>query len=108
MAQIRVVLADDHQVVREGTRRMLERESSIAVAGGAAIGVWASRLFISFFQAADKDVLRPPTMVPLVAWVDIGQISGAFIVALVVAQVIVIGSVLRKGVFQALRMGDQE
>jgi hypothetical protein len=39
---------------------------------------------------------------------DIGQISGAFIVALVVAQVIVIGSVLRKGVFQALRMGDQE
>jgi putative ABC transport system permease protein len=79
-----------------------------SVVGGAAIGVWASRLFIPFFQAADKDVLRPPAMVPLVAWMDIGQISGAFIVALVVAQVIVIGSVLRRGVFRALRMGDQE
>ena len=36
MSQIRVLLVDDHQVVREGLRRMLELEEDIAVAGEAA------------------------------------------------------------------------
>jgi DNA-binding NarL/FixJ family response regulator len=38
MTPIRIVLADDHQVVREGTRRMLEREPGIKVVGEAADG----------------------------------------------------------------------
>lgn len=38
MSQIRIVLADDHQVVREGTRRMLEREADMQVIGEAADG----------------------------------------------------------------------
>jgi DNA-binding NarL/FixJ family response regulator len=44
MAQIRVVIADDHEVVREGTRRMLEREADIDVVGEAADGRQAVRL----------------------------------------------------------------
>jgi len=44
MAKIRIVLADDHQVVREGTRRMLEREPDIEVVGEAADGSEAVRL----------------------------------------------------------------
>ncbi len=79
-----------------------------SVAGGAAIGVWASRVFIPFFQAADGNVLRPPTMVPLIAWQDIGRISGAFVLVLVLAQILVVAAALRGGVFQALRMGDRE
>jgi hypothetical protein len=79
-----------------------------SVAGGATIGVLASKLFIPFFQAADKNVLRPPMMIPLIAWQDIGRISGAFTIVLVFAQIVVISAALRKGVFQALRMGDQE
>jgi putative ABC transport system permease protein len=79
-----------------------------SVAGGVAIGVWASQLFIPFFQAADKDVLRPPAMIPFIAWQDIGQISGAFTIVLILAQIVVISAALRRGVFQALRMGDQE
>ena len=79
-----------------------------SVAGGAVIGVWASKTFIPFFQAADKNVLNPPSMIPLIAWQDIGRISGAFTVALVLAQIIVISAALRRGVFQALRMGDRE
>ena len=39
-----------------------------SVVGGAAIGVWASRLFIPFFQATDQNVLNPPMLLPLVAW----------------------------------------
>ena len=79
-----------------------------SVVGGAAIGVWASQLFIPFFQAADKNVLNPPRMISLVAWNDIFRISAAFTVVLVIAQIAVITAALRKGVFQALRMGDRE
>ena len=79
-----------------------------SVAGGAAIGVLASDLFIPFFQAADKNVINPPMLLPLVAWNDISQISAAFTITLVIAQIAVIGAALRGGVFQALRMGDRE
>jgi putative ABC transport system permease protein len=79
-----------------------------SVAGGALIGIWASRLFIPFFQAADMSVLRPPKIIPLIAWEDIGQISAVFTIVLVVAQIVVISAALRGGVFQALRLGDQE
>jgi ABC-type lipoprotein release transport system permease subunit len=79
-----------------------------SVIGGAAIGVWASRLFIPFFQAADKNILNPPRLLSMVAWEDIVRISAAFTVALVIAQVAVISAALRRGVFQALRMGDRE
>jgi hypothetical protein len=75
---------------------------------GVAIGVLASRLFVPFFQAADQGVLHPPTLVPMIAWREIGWIIGVFAVVLAVAQVGVIGAALRRGVFQALRMGDQE
>jgi len=79
-----------------------------SVAGGTAIGVWASRLFIPFFQAADRNILNPPTIVPLIAWSDISKISAAFTITLIVAQIAVVAAALRGGVFQALRMGDRE
>ena len=78
------------------------------VAGGALIGAWASRLFIPFFQATDRSVLNPPMLLPMVAWGEIGRISAVFTGVLIVVQVAVIGAALRKGVFQALRMGDRE
>jgi putative ABC transport system permease protein len=79
-----------------------------SVAGGAAIGIAASKLFIPFFQAADKNVLHPPSMIPLIAWQDIGRISAIFTIVLVSAQIVVLSAALRRGVFQALRMGDRE
>lgn len=78
------------------------------VAGGALIGAWASRLFIPFFQATDRSVLNPPMLLPLVAWNEIGRISAVFAGVLIVAQVAVMAAALRRGVFQALRMGDRE
>ena len=79
-----------------------------SIGGGAAVGVWAARLFIPFFQAADKSVLHPPTLVSHVAWRDIGLISGAFALFMVATQIAVLSATLRKGVFRALRLGDQE
>ncbi len=44
MDKIRILLADDHAVVREGTRQFLERESDLEVVGEAADGEEAVRL----------------------------------------------------------------
>jgi DNA-binding NarL/FixJ family response regulator len=43
-ARIRVVLADDHPIVRSGIRGLLEREPDIAVVAEASDGVAALRL----------------------------------------------------------------
>jgi putative ABC transport system permease protein len=78
------------------------------IGGSTAVGVWAARLFIPFFQAAEESVLQPPVLIPHIAWRDIGLISGAFALFMVAAQIVVLSATLRKGVFQALRLGDQE
>src|SRR5215216_7711273 len=51
--QIRVILADDHALVREGTAELLERAGGIRVIGQAADGNEALRLV----QALRPDVL---------------------------------------------------
>jgi hypothetical protein len=79
-----------------------------SIAGGAGVGALASKLYIRFFQAADQSVLYPPTLLPQIAWDHIARISGVFVIVLVLAQAIVISAALRRGVFEALRMGDRE
>jgi two-component system, NarL family, response regulator LiaR len=44
MDKIRIIVADDHAVVREGTRTLLEREEDMVVVGEAADGEEAIRL----------------------------------------------------------------
>jgi two-component system, NarL family, response regulator LiaR len=44
MARIKVLIADDHIVVREGTRQILENEADMEVVGEAGDGVEAVRL----------------------------------------------------------------
>jgi len=78
------------------------------VLGGAATGIWAAHLFIPFFQATDMEVVQPPRLIPLIAWRETGWIAGAFAVVLIVAQLAVIAASVRRGTFQALRLGDQE
>ena len=78
------------------------------IAAGAGVGLLAAWLFTPFFQATDQQVIHPPTLVPLLAWRETGQIAALFCLALVVAQLAVIAGALRRGVFQALRMGDRE
>jgi len=44
MSKIRIVIADDHAVVRQGTRSLLEREHDLEVVGEAGDGEEAVRL----------------------------------------------------------------
>ena len=53
MAEIRILLVDDHQVVRAGVRTLLETESDIRVVGEAADGLEAVRAA----QAENPDVV---------------------------------------------------
>ena len=54
MCPIRVLLIEDHKIVREGTRQLLERVSDFAVVGEAADGAEGVRL---------ADALRPDVIV---------------------------------------------
>lgn len=51
MKRITVILADDHQIVREGFRSLLQRESDIEVVGEAATGREAVRLTLKLRPA---------------------------------------------------------
>ena len=78
------------------------------VVGGVGIGVLVSYLFIRFFRVTTELDVRPPSLMPLIAWEGIAQITVAFVAALLLAQLAVIILTTRRGVFQSLRMGDQE
>ena len=68
MGKIKILIADDHAVVREGTRRILEQEPDLKVVGEAADGEEAVRLAGS--SRPDVDIIdiampklasRPPS-----------------------------------------------
>ena len=44
MSEIKILIADDHAVVREGTRQILEQEADMNVVGEATDGEEAVRL----------------------------------------------------------------
>jgi CheY-like chemotaxis protein len=44
LKKIRILLADDHAILRQGTRQLLEHESDIEVIGEASDGLQAVKL----------------------------------------------------------------
>ena len=51
MSNIKILIADDHAVVREGTRQILEQEADIDVVAEAADGEEAVKLAGSAFPS---------------------------------------------------------
>ena len=60
MDLIRVILADDHAVVREGTRQLLEREDDITVVGEANNG----NIAIELVESLQPDVVVMDVRMP--------------------------------------------
>jgi len=73
MGAIRVVVVDDHHVVREGLRRMLELESSIQVVGEARSGEEAIAKAISLSPDVIVMDLKMPRMDGIAATREIKQ-----------------------------------
>jgi len=69
MPSIRILLADDHTIVRDGLRALLERQSDMAVIGEAADGREAVRLATE----SDPYATAPYVAVPDVVLMDIAM-----------------------------------
>ena len=67
--KIRIVIADDHAVVREGTRAMLERESDMEVVGEAEDGDVAIRLI----EELKPDVVVLDISMPRVGGIEVAR-----------------------------------
>jgi putative ABC transport system permease protein len=76
------------------------------VTPGAALGIWASRLFIPYFQVGnDKTALVPPFVVQ-VAWQQLGVILIIFGAMFVMAVAILGVLLMRMRIFEAVKLGE--
>jgi len=67
MRPIRVILADDHMMVREGIRQLLELEDSISVVGEAGDGSEC----ISMIQSLEPDVVLLDVSMPKLSGIEV-------------------------------------
>jgi len=66
MAPIRILLADDHTIVRDGLRAVLERQSDMSVVGEAADG----RQAIELAESATPDVVLMDIAMPVMNGIE--------------------------------------
>jgi putative ABC transport system permease protein len=76
------------------------------IAVGSGLGVWASRLFIPYFQlGTDKTDLVPPFVVQL-AWQQLGIILAVFGAMFLLAVAVLVILLNRMRVFEAVKLGE--
>jgi putative ABC transport system permease protein len=73
---------------------------------GAGLGVWASTLFIPYFQiGSGKSAVVPPFVVHI-AWQQLGLILVIFGSMFIVAVVVLVVLLRRMRVFEAVKLGE--
>jgi putative ABC transport system permease protein len=73
---------------------------------GTGLGVWASRLFIPFYQVRGGDHSQIPPFIVRIAWSSIDQIYLVFGAMLLVGVVLMTILLIRMRVFEAIKLGE--
>jgi putative ABC transport system permease protein len=73
---------------------------------GTGLGVWASSLFIPYFQVGADKTARVPPFVVHIAWSELGTIYAVFGTMFVVAVSVLILLLLRMRIFEAVKLGE--
>ncbi len=73
---------------------------------GAGLGVWASTLFIPYFQVGSDKTAQVPPFVVQVAWQQLGVILIIFGAMFVVAVAVLAVLLTRMRVFEAVKLGE--
>ena len=96
---VRIVIADDHPLVREGLRRLLESQAGFAIVGEAADGPDA----VSVVKEVRPDVLLLDLAMPRLNGLDVLRELGEMVEA--VKTVLLTAGIEREETLQALRLG---
>ena len=73
---------------------------------GAGLGIWASTVFIPFFQIGDSKTALVPPFVVQIAWQQIGVIFMIFGAMFVIVVIILFVLLIRMKVFEAVKLGE--
>lgn len=98
ISDVRIVLADDHQIFREGLRRLLESEPGFSVVGEAANGIEALELL----RRVQPDILLLDLAMPRLSGLDTLR---ALIEAHPVKVIILTAAIGESDVLRAIQLG---
>jgi putative ABC transport system permease protein len=73
---------------------------------GTGLGVWASSLFIPYFQVGADKTARVPPFVVQIAWSELQTIYAVFGAMFVVAVSVLIVLLVRMRIFEAVKLGE--
>ena len=73
---------------------------------GTGLGVWASSLFIPYFQVGADKTARVPPFVVHIAWSELQTIYAVFGAMFVVAVSVLIALLIRMRIFEAVKLGE--
>lgn len=78
----------------------------VGVLIGTGLGVWASALFIPYFQIGDDKTALVPPFVVQIAWEQVGTILATYGVMFVISVLVLAVLLIRMRVFEAVKLGE--
>ena len=79
---------------------------AIGVAMGTGLGVWASSLFIPYFQVGDDKTALVPPFIVQVAWEQLGTIYTVYGLMFIISILVLVALLIRMRVFEAVKLGE--
>ncbi len=79
---------------------------SVGSAAGTGLGIWASRTFVPFLQVGGDLTAHTPPFVVEIAWPAILRLYALFAALFVVALGVLVRSLVKMRLFQAIKMGE--